>query len=169
MSKTVCSADVLAPCADDDRVKPPPSTPSCMLGAAVIALLVVGWATSGGGAGKIGHLFDRVIDAVTGKLDSDRARPRRGQAAVELALCLPLLFMFLLGIVQLVVIVRDQLAVQLAAREAARAAAVAVSSDAAAQAAADHAVTLRPLTVATQSRSTPSPSRSATSRTPTCR
>ena len=39
-----------------------------MLGAAIIALLVVGWATSGGGAGKIGHLFDRVIDAVTGKL-----------------------------------------------------------------------------------------------------
>ena len=39
-----------------------------MLGAAVIALLVVGWATSGGGAGKIGHLFDRVIDAVTDKL-----------------------------------------------------------------------------------------------------
>ncbi len=39
-----------------------------MLGAAVVALLVVGWATSGGGAGKIGHLFDRVIDAITGKL-----------------------------------------------------------------------------------------------------
>lgn len=39
-----------------------------MLGAAVIALLVVGWATSGGGAGKIGNLFDRVLDAVTGKL-----------------------------------------------------------------------------------------------------
>jgi hypothetical protein len=39
-----------------------------MLGAAVVALLVVGWATSGGGAGKIGHLFDRVIDAVTDKL-----------------------------------------------------------------------------------------------------
>ncbi|MEP7201091.1 MAG: hypothetical protein ABI894_00680 [Ilumatobacteraceae bacterium] len=39
-----------------------------MLGAAVVALLVVGWATSGGGAGKIGHLFDKVIDAVTGKL-----------------------------------------------------------------------------------------------------
>jgi Flp pilus assembly pilin Flp len=39
-----------------------------MLGAAVIALLVVGWATSGGGAGKIGHLFDRVIDSVTSKL-----------------------------------------------------------------------------------------------------
>lgn len=39
-----------------------------LLGAAVVALLVVGWATAGGGAGKIGRLFDRVIDAVTGKL-----------------------------------------------------------------------------------------------------
>jgi hypothetical protein len=39
-----------------------------LLGAALVALLVVGWATSGGGAGKIGHLFDEVIDAVTGKL-----------------------------------------------------------------------------------------------------
>ncbi|HEY0519188.1 MAG TPA: DUF4244 domain-containing protein [Ilumatobacteraceae bacterium] len=39
-----------------------------MLGAAVIALLVVAWATSGGGAGKIGNLFDRVIDAITSKL-----------------------------------------------------------------------------------------------------
>jgi hypothetical protein len=39
-----------------------------MLGAAVIALLVVAWATAGGGAGKIGSLFDRVIDAVTGKI-----------------------------------------------------------------------------------------------------
>ena len=36
-------------------------------------------------------------------------RPDRGQAAVELALCLPLLFVFLLAIVQLVVIVRDDL------------------------------------------------------------
>lgn len=39
-----------------------------MLGAAVIALLVVTWATAGGGAGKIGRLFDRVIDAVTDKI-----------------------------------------------------------------------------------------------------
>jgi hypothetical protein len=31
-----------------------------MLGAAVIALLVIAWATAGGGAGKIGSLFDRV-------------------------------------------------------------------------------------------------------------
>jgi Flp pilus assembly protein TadG len=76
-------------------------------------------------------------------------RHDRGQATVELALCLPLLFMFLLGIVQLVVIVRDQLAVQLAAREAARAAAVAVPSEAAAQGAATRAVALRPLLVST--------------------
>lgn len=39
-----------------------------LLGAALVALLVVGWATAGGGAGKIGHLFDAVIDAVTGKI-----------------------------------------------------------------------------------------------------
>ncbi|MBK5330344.1 MAG: pilus assembly protein [Ilumatobacteraceae bacterium] len=74
----------------------------------------------------------------------------RGQAAVELALCLPLLFIFLLGIVQLVVIVRDQLAVQLAAREAARAAAVAAPYAAAAEGAAGRAVTLRPLDVVTR-------------------
>jgi Flp pilus assembly protein TadG len=63
-----------------------------------------------------------------------------------LALCLPLLFVFMLGIVQLVVIVRDQLAVQLAAREGARAAAVAAESGAA-DGAADRAVALRPLNV----------------------
>jgi Flp pilus assembly protein TadG len=71
----------------------------------------------------------------------------RGQAAVELALCLPLLFLFLLGIVQLVVVVRDQLAAELAAREAARAASVTTSTGAAAQAAAEQAVSLRPLVV----------------------
>ena len=38
-----------------------------MLAAALIALLVVAWATGGGGAGKIGNLFDRVIDSVTSK------------------------------------------------------------------------------------------------------
>ena len=54
--------------AGDDRGQATTEYALVMLGAAVIALLVVGWATSGGGAGKIGHLFDRVIDAVTGKL-----------------------------------------------------------------------------------------------------
>ena len=36
-----------------------------MLAAALIALLAVAWATDGGGAGKIGQLFDRVVDSVT--------------------------------------------------------------------------------------------------------
>lgn len=39
-----------------------------LLGAALVALLVVGWATTGGGTGKIGRLFDRVIDSVIDKL-----------------------------------------------------------------------------------------------------
>ncbi|MDO8364327.1 MAG: hypothetical protein Q7V88_15655 [Actinomycetota bacterium] len=39
-----------------------------LLGAALVALLVVGWATTSGGAGKIGRLFDRVIDSVIDKL-----------------------------------------------------------------------------------------------------
>lgn len=39
-----------------------------MLGAALIALLVVTWATAGGGAGKIGRLFDRVIDGVIDRI-----------------------------------------------------------------------------------------------------
>ena len=32
-----------------------------LLGAAVIALLVIAWATDGGGAGRIGELFDTVL------------------------------------------------------------------------------------------------------------
>lgn len=51
----------------------------------------------------------------------------RGQAAVELALCLPVVMLMLLGIVQVAVVVRDQLLAQHAAREAARAASVADS------------------------------------------
>lgn len=39
-----------------------------MLGAAAVALLVITWATAGGGAGRIGRLFDRVIDAVVSRI-----------------------------------------------------------------------------------------------------
>ncbi|MCB0980281.1 MAG: hypothetical protein H6513_09245 [Acidimicrobiaceae bacterium] len=39
-----------------------------LLGAALVALLVIAWATGGGGAGKVGRLFDKVIDAVIDKL-----------------------------------------------------------------------------------------------------
>ncbi len=40
-----------------------------LLGAAVIALLVVAWATDGGGSGRIGELFDSVIDNVLTRSD----------------------------------------------------------------------------------------------------
>lgn len=72
----------------------------------------------------------------------------RGQATVEFALALPLVAVLVLGIVQLVVVARDQLAVELAAREAARAAAVAATPEAAATAAANAAVGLDALEVA---------------------
>lgn len=62
---------------------------------------------------------------------SDR-RHDRGQATIELALCLPLVCLVLLGVVQVAVVVRDQLLAQHAAREAARAASVSASPDAAA-------------------------------------
>jgi Flp pilus assembly pilin Flp len=39
-----------------------------LLGAALVALLLVAWATSGGGAGKVGQLLNRVLDAVTSRV-----------------------------------------------------------------------------------------------------
>jgi Flp pilus assembly protein TadG len=60
-----------------------------------------------------------------------------GQAAVELALVLPLVALLLLAIVQLGLVVRDQILVVHAAREAARQAAVDPSSDATRRAAVD--------------------------------
>jgi hypothetical protein len=71
----------------------------------------------------------------------------RGQAVVEFALALPVVCTMLLGVVQVGVVVRHQLAVHVAARAAARAAAVSADTAAAARAAADDAVRLRPLEV----------------------
>jgi hypothetical protein len=39
-----------------------------LLGAALVGLLVVAWATAGGAAGRIGDLFDRVVDSVISRL-----------------------------------------------------------------------------------------------------
>ena len=39
-----------------------------LLGAALVALLLVAWATAGGGAGKIGQLLDAVLDSIIGKV-----------------------------------------------------------------------------------------------------
>lgn len=75
-------------------------------------------------------------------------RRDRGQATVEFALALPLLALLVLGIVQLVLVVRDQLAVELAAREGARAASVAADPGTAASTAASAAIGLDPVHVA---------------------
>ena len=61
---------------------------------------------------------------------SGRGREDEGQAAVELALVLPLVAMVILAIVQVGLLVRDQVLVVHAAREAAREAAVQPAPDA---------------------------------------
>jgi hypothetical protein len=64
-----------------------------------------------------------------------RGRGEAGQAAVELALCLPLLAAFGLVLLQVALVVRDQVVVTHAAREAAREAAVSAEPGAARRAA----------------------------------
>ena len=76
-----------------------------------------------------------------------RRRQDRGQASLELALCLPLVLMFMLLFVQVAVVVRDQLAVQAAARDGARAASAAAGATAAATRAARATTGLQPLAV----------------------
>lgn len=39
-----------------------------LLAAALVGVLVIGWATAGGGAATIGRLFDRVIESVIDQL-----------------------------------------------------------------------------------------------------
>lgn len=62
-------------------------------------------------------------------------RPDGGQAAVEVALVMPVIALLLLGLIQVALVVRDQVLVVHAAREAARAAAVDPSPGAARRAA----------------------------------
>jgi Flp pilus assembly protein TadG len=69
-------------------------------------------------------------------MTSPRTTGDKGQAAVELALALPVVFIVILAVVQVVLIARDQLAVIHAAREGARAAAVAADPPAEATSAA---------------------------------
>lgn len=52
----------------DDRGQATTEYALVMLGAAAVALLVITWATAGGGAGRIGRLFDRVIDEVVSRI-----------------------------------------------------------------------------------------------------
>ena len=67
---------------------------------------------------------------------------------MELALALPVVVVLLLGMLQVALVGRDQLAIELAAREAARAAAVSADPVAAARLAAERVTSLRPLQVA---------------------
>jgi Flp pilus assembly pilin Flp len=46
-----------------------------LLAAAVIAVLVITWATAGGGAGRIGDLFDSVFDGVLDKTTQTTVGP----------------------------------------------------------------------------------------------
>jgi Flp pilus assembly protein TadG len=69
---------------------------------------------------------------VSSRIDRTRARrneQERGQSTVEFALVLPFLVLFLLGLVQVAVIARDQLLVVHAARAAAREASVGSTDD----------------------------------------
>ena len=86
---------------------------------------------------------DHDRDVVTGR------RQDAGQAAVEFAIALPLVVVLVLGIIQIVLVARDQIALELAARDGARAAAVAADATSAADRSARSATTLRPLEVAT--------------------
>jgi len=52
----------------DDRGQATTEYALVLLGAAMVALLLVAWATSGGGAGRIGKLLDKVLDSISGKL-----------------------------------------------------------------------------------------------------
>ena len=69
-------------------------------------------------------------------------RRETGQAAVEFAIVIPVMLVAVLGIVQVGLALRNELAVQLAAREGARAASVTIDSAAAASDAAARSVDL---------------------------
>ncbi len=52
----------------DDRGQATAEYALVLLGAALVALLLVAWATTGGGAGKVGGLFDKTFRIVTDKV-----------------------------------------------------------------------------------------------------
>ncbi len=76
-----------------------------------------------------------------------RAGDDRGQAAVELAMAMPLVVLLALAVLQVALVARDQLALELVAREAVRAASVSADPAAAATAAAHRVTNLGPLDI----------------------
>ena len=93
----------------DDRGQATTEYALVLLAAALVALLVVAWATAGGGGAKVARLFG----CASSTRSSRRSRglrirgDDRGQAAVEVALVLPLVVMFALGALQVAVVARD--------------------------------------------------------------
>lgn len=53
---------------DEDRGQATTEYALVLLAAALVALLVVAWATAGGGAARVSRLFNRVIDSVIDKV-----------------------------------------------------------------------------------------------------
>jgi hypothetical protein len=53
---------------DDDRGQATTEYALVLLAAALVGLMVVAWATAGGGAARISRLFNSVIDAVIDKI-----------------------------------------------------------------------------------------------------
>lgn len=52
----------------DDRGQTTVEYALVLLGAALIAVLLITWATAGGGAGKIERLLDKVFDVITDRV-----------------------------------------------------------------------------------------------------
>lgn len=91
---------------------------------------------------------DMSASAPSSSTDARFLRGQSGQATVEFALALPIVLIVILGMTQVGVAIRNELAVELAAREGARAASVSANPNAAASAAATRAVDL-PIAVRT--------------------
>ena len=56
---------------DDQRGQATTEYALILLVAAVIAMLAIGWATAGGGAGKIGGLFDALLQGIIDRASSE--------------------------------------------------------------------------------------------------
>jgi hypothetical protein len=66
--QTALGTDRLRPARGDDRGQATTEYALVLLAAALVGLMVVAWATAGGGAARISRLFNGVIDAVIDKI-----------------------------------------------------------------------------------------------------
>lgn len=62
------AVQLLADRSRDDRGQATTEYALVLLAAALVALLVIAWATAGGGAARVSRLFNRVIDSVIDKV-----------------------------------------------------------------------------------------------------